>query len=102
MDDVLMITSFVALLMAPFWAYWSSLAIARLKLGRAAHVVSVLALSIVAMLILHVGPWVLGSYMYGLLGRNLADPKAPVIAAVLFGPAIIVQIACALTVTRTV
>lgn len=90
-DSLLMAISFLGLAMAPFWAKWWSAALGRGSTDRWQHFGGVLSLSLMTMLAVHVGPWILMSALGGTLTANLDDPKLPLGMLMMFGPGILIQ-----------
>ena len=57
-DSILMIASLVGLGMSPLWAKWSNMALLKFKLSKGAHVAGVVCLSLLALALFYIGPWV--------------------------------------------
>ena len=100
-ESVLIITSLLGLGMAPFWAKWATGTLARFNLSPLARTSCVVVLSVLAMLISFVGPWVIMAHVRGLLWHNLADPTTPYIATVFFGPGVALQVWLAICASRS-
>lgn len=92
----LIVVSFVGLALGPFWAKWSNLVVARLRLSRLAHVIGVVVLSAVAMTIAFVGPWLLMAAILGRLPQLFYEDRIGLAAAIMFGPGLVLQIVLAL------
>lgn len=90
-DSALIMTSFAGLLMAPFWSKWWNAAFRRIGASRSQRIAGVLLLSIATIIVVHVGPWIVLSYLRDTIAVNLADPRWPIGMLIIFGSGILLQ-----------
>jgi hypothetical protein len=88
----LVVVSIVGYALAPFWAKWSNQIIARGEFPRPVHVAGVILLSLAALAIFYIGPWVLWAAILGRFPDVLYEGHIGMGAAILFGPGIVYQI----------
>ncbi len=74
-DSAAMITSMVGLIMAPFWAAWSRKIIIGSRAPTKGRTVWVVVLSLAALMIFHVGPWIAMSAGRGTLAETVMDRR---------------------------
>lgn len=72
-DSPLILASIAGFGMAPYWAKWSNAAFMKMQLPTLARLSGVVFLSVLAMAVFAIGPWILIAIAHG--SSNFSDPN---------------------------
>ena len=96
MDSIAMIVSLIGIGLVSLWAEFAARAIIANRPATLVRVSAVVVVGLLILAVVAVGPWIAMSAWHGILHRNLADTNLLLASLIMFGPAVILQIGCAI------